>query len=55
MVYLHHHALFVLAIEALIILDRRADLRRCLPWVALLAMPDLIFVYWAMRSPNVST
>lgn len=54
MVYLHHHALFVLAIQALVILDRRRDMIRLIPCVAVLVLPDLLFVYWAMESPNVA-
>jgi hypothetical protein len=55
MVYLHHHALFVLAIQAVIMFDLRMDLRRCLPLVALLVLPDLVFIYWGMQSPNVAS
>ncbi|MBN1341912.1 MAG: hypothetical protein JXQ73_04490 [Phycisphaerae bacterium] len=55
MVYLHHHALFVLAIEVLVILDRRLDLRRAAPWALALAAPDLMLVYLAMGSPNVAS
>ncbi len=55
MVYLHHHALFVLVVEGLILLDRRMDLRRALPWVAALVVPDLPLVYLAMGTPNVAS
>ena len=55
MVYLHHHAVFVLAVEVLIILEQRMALRRVLPWVAVLLAPDALFIYWAMHSPNVAS
>jgi len=55
MVYLHHHAVFVLAVEVLIILEQRMALRRVLPWVAVLVAPDVLFIYWAMHSPNVAS
>lgn len=54
-VYFHHHALFFLAIQAGVILDRRLDARRWLPLLALLVLPDLLFVYWGMQSPNVAS
>ncbi len=79
MVYLHHHAIFVLVFEAALLLALRAGRRReeegqapseegvsaafadrlpraiHLIWIAVLAGPDLLFVTWAMGSPNVAT
>jgi hypothetical protein len=54
-VYLHHHAVFFLVLQAVFILDRRMDARRWLPLVGLLVLPDLLLVYWGMRSPNVAS
>ncbi len=54
-VYLHHHSLLLVVIEALILFDRGLPLRRALAWVAALSAPDLILVYLAMQTPNVAS
>ncbi len=55
MIYLHHHAIFYVVIQSLIMIDRRMTELRWLPLVALLALPDLVFIYWGMKSPNVAS